>query len=103
MGRDVTGVDLMKTVYVIIRFRMEENIPIFKDAGIYGEPVLTSIDPLGEVQFMLFPSEGEDFRDAVHNAMLKVRMHPLAGDGCWFTSLRRDGRWGTSPGEGANR
>ena len=41
-----------------------------------GEPVLTSIDPLGEVQFMLFPSEGEDFRDAVHNAMLKVRMHP---------------------------
>jgi hypothetical protein len=68
----------VRTAYVIIRFRIrpEDNAPVFRDAGIYSEPTLTTINPLDELQFKLFESEGEDFRDAACNAMLAIQNHP---------------------------
>jgi hypothetical protein len=66
----------MRTAYVIIRFRVEGGVPVFKDAGIYSEPSLTTINPLDELQFKLFEAEGEDFRDAIRNVMQAMQIHP---------------------------
>jgi hypothetical protein len=66
----------MRTAYVIIRFRVEGDIPIFKDAGIYSEPCLTSDHPIGELQITLFEATGDNFRDAIRNVMMMIQLHP---------------------------
>jgi len=133
----------MRTAYVIVRFRLVDDVPVFKDAGIYGESPLTTTDPpsgtlpagasglptppqphslrspssglpapplphapsapspLGELQSTLFESKGEDFRDAVHNAVLKMRLYPhwrwllkhIPPEG-WTLKLARDPQGG---------
>ena len=91
----------MRTAYVIVRFRLVDDVPVFRDAGIYGESPLTTTDPLGELQSTLFESKGEDFRDAVHNAVLKMRLYPhwrwllkhIPPEG-WTLKLARDPQGG---------
>ena len=44
----------MRTAYVIIRFRVRpvDNFPVFRDAGIYDEPILATINPLDELHVL---------------------------------------------------
>jgi hypothetical protein len=67
----------MHEAYVICRFHLDCGIPIFKDAGIYSERILTTTDPHGEVQLRVFKTAGLDYQAALNKAIAACRNVPM--------------------------
>ena len=68
----------MRTFYVIINFKMRDGIPVFHEAGIYGEFPLTRYPSTRlDVQLKAFEIDGRDYQEASDNAVAAMKASPL--------------------------